>query len=139
PRGAATTSAASSAPCSPRRLQVSCRRLRRKDDALVPAGAVAPVVLVLKVQALDDQLEVVAKAALQHSDHAAHIRAERRGFLPRLERVVAPPMLDLGVPRDAELEVSWRQLIGCGERALDHARPALDAAAERPELRPRSA
>jgi hypothetical protein len=73
--------------------------------------------LVAKVEALDDQLEVVAEAALQHPEHAPHVRTEGRGSLPRLERVVAPPVFDLGVLCDAQLEVARREFVARRERA----------------------
>src|SRR2546425_1118544 len=98
---------------------------------LVPAGAVAPVVLEPPVGTEDDHLEVEAEAPLDEPGDREHVVAERRALVPAgIAGVVAPPVLDVSSDCNAELEVAHGELGAHAELALDHAGRARHARAE---------
>jgi len=113
----------------------------------MPARSIAPEMLQLAAIQLRNHLQVIAVAALDQCPHMLDIGAERgalnsqgRGrrrdvtndrWLSVEVAVFAPPVLDLAVVGDAELEVARLQLVGRAVVTLDHAgRGGGDAGAE---------
>jgi hypothetical protein len=101
------------------------------------ARSIAPEKLQLATIQLRNHLQVIAVAALDQRPHVLDIVAERGALAPQGRgqwhdvtndgwpgvqvAVVAPPVLDLAIVGDAELEVARLQLVGRAVVTLDHA------------------